>query len=105
MKGRTGYGGTTTVSSPTILRKPWLSAFCCWGGLVLLFALACSPAFAADWQSSLTKDPPGKFPPLRPLHAKYSFGWSGFTAATAEVNFTRAPQDRHVVLEGTGHTI
>jgi hypothetical protein len=71
------------------------------------FALLLVSAFgasAADWQSSLTKDPPGKFPPLRPLHAKYHFGWSGITAATAEVSFDENA-DHHSVVEGSGRTI
>src|SRR5689334_15350914 len=86
------------LAAATVVRR---AVAVCAALLVSVTVLA-SSAQAADWQNSLTKDPPGKFPPLRPLHAKYSFGWSGFTAATAEVNFTRAPQDRHVVLEGTG---
>ena len=57
---------------------------------------------AADWQSTLTKDP-GTFPPLRPLRATYAFGWSGFSAATGEVHFTR-PSEDHCQLDGTGRT-
>lgn len=60
-------------------------------------------AHAADWQNSLTKDPPGKFPPLRPLQAKYNFGWSGITAATADVRFEQT-SDNHSVIDGTGRT-
>ena len=59
---------------------------------------------AANWQSTLTKDPPGNFPELRPLRATYRFGWSGVTAATGEVHFTKPSQDR-LQLEGTGRTI
>ena len=58
---------------------------------------------AADWRSGLTADPPGSFAPPRPLHATYRFGWSGFTAATANVNFTRRADSRFSV-EGTGRT-
>jgi hypothetical protein len=53
---------------------------------------------------SLTKDPPGDFPELRPLRANYVFGWSGITAATAEVHFTKPGEDRFQ-LEATGRTV
>jgi hypothetical protein len=59
---------------------------------------------AAHWQSTLTKDPPGNFPLLRPLSAVYRFGWSGFTAATGEVHFTKLSEGK-CQLEGTGRTI
>lgn len=57
---------------------------------------------AADWQSTVTKDP-GTFPLLRPLHATYAFGWSGFSAATGEVHFSK-PSEDHLELDGTGRT-
>ena len=59
---------------------------------------------APDWQTSLSKETPGSFPPLRPLHASYVFGWSGFTAATAEVQFSRSSSDR-CQLQGSGRTV
>ena len=71
--------------------------------LLLLLAFSFSSA-AANWQSTLTKDPPGNFPELRPLRATYRFGWSGLTAATGEVHFTKPSQDR-LQLDGTGRTI
>jgi uncharacterized protein DUF3108 len=58
---------------------------------------------APSWQSTLNKEPPGNFPPLRPLRANYVFGWSGITAATAEVLFSRNSQDRFQI-QGTGRT-
>ena len=61
-------------------------------------------SFAADWQATLSKEPPGNFPELRPLRASYRFGWSGVTAATGEVHFTKPSNDRFQ-LEGTGRTI
>lgn len=61
-------------------------------------------AQAANWQATLTKDPPGNFPELRPLRATYVFGWSGITAATAEVHFTK-PSEARFQLEGSGRTI
>jgi hypothetical protein len=71
--------------------------------LVLLLSFG-SRSVAANWQSTLTKDPPGNFPELRPLRATYRFGWSGLTAATGDVHFTRASEDRFQ-LDGTGRTI
>jgi hypothetical protein len=59
---------------------------------VVALSLLGSPAFtlrAQSWNATLTTAPPGAFPPLRPVHAIYRFGWSGFTAATADVHFTR----------------
>jgi hypothetical protein len=74
----------------------------CWTAIVL-FGL-CSSSLAADWQSTLTREPPGNFPELRPLRASYRFGWAGFTAATGEVHFT-APSEEKFQLDGTGQTI
>jgi hypothetical protein len=72
--------------------------------LFLLLASCFTPkACGGNWQSTLTKDPPGNFPELRPLRATYHFGWAGFTAATGEVHFTKASESRFQ-LEGTGRT-
>ena len=72
---------------------------------LLAFLLGCaSSASAAEWQATLTKDPPGKFPELRPLRATYNFGWSGFTAGTGEAHFTK-PSEQRFELQGTGRTI
>jgi len=80
--------------------RPW-----CLAVLAILFAIAwTSPCIAADWQSTVTKNPPGNFPELRPLWANYRFGWSGFTAATGEVHFTK-PSATHLQVDGNGHTI
>jgi hypothetical protein len=61
-------------------------------------------SFAADWQATLSKEPAGNFRELRPLRAYYRFGWSGVTAASGEVHFTKPSNDRFQ-LEGTGRTI
>jgi Protein of unknown function (DUF3108) len=74
----------------------------CWTAIVLVGL--CSSSLAADWQLTLTRDPPGNFPELRPLRASYRFGWSGLTAATAELHFT-APSKDTFQLKGTGQTI
>ena len=60
-------------------------------------------SFAADWQATLSKEPVGNFPELRPLRAYYRFGWSGVTAATGEIHFTKPSNDRFQ-LEGSGQT-
>jgi Protein of unknown function (DUF3108) len=59
---------------------------------------------APSWESTLTKDPPGNFPELRPGRATYHFGWSGFTAGTGDMHFTKTP-DKHFQLEAVGRTI
>jgi len=64
----------------------------------------CSGSLAANWESTVSKNPPGNFPELRPLRATYRFGWAGLTAATGEVHFTKASDDRFQ-LDGTGRTI
>jgi Protein of unknown function (DUF3108) len=64
----------------------------------------CSSSLAADWQSRLTREPPGNFPELRPLRASYRFGWAGFTAATGKAHFT-APSAAKFQLDATGQTI
>lgn len=70
----------------------------------LFFGNSIAFAAATDWPSTLSKDPRGNFPDLRPVHATYAFGWSGITAATAEVDFHR-DDNNTAVLEGRGRTI
>ncbi len=43
---------------------------------------------ADDWQDTLTTKA-GAFPPLRPFHAHYRFGWTMFTAAEADFDYSR----------------
>ena len=71
--------------------------------LAVLALFAPAGGHAAAWQNTLTAEP-GNFPELRPLRAKYVFGWSGVTAATGEVHFTK-PSPAHFQLEGSGRTI
>ncbi|HEU0275265.1 MAG TPA: DUF3108 domain-containing protein [Candidatus Udaeobacter sp.] len=85
-----------TVKTPVLFRPHILQ--------MILVLLMFSSSTRADWQNSLSKDPPGNFPELRPLHASYRFGWSGFTAATGEVHFTK-PSENKFQLDGTGRTI
>jgi hypothetical protein len=73
--------------------------------LLAIFAFVlCSSSLADNWEATLSKDPPGNFPELRPLHAAYRFGWSGLTAATGDVHLTRPSQNKFQ-LDGTGRTI
>jgi hypothetical protein len=70
--------------------------------LAILFAF-CTSCLAANWQATISKEPPGNFPELRPLRATYRFGWSGVTAATGDVHFTRAGDKFE--FDGTGRTV
>ena len=62
-----------------------------------------SSSVAENWEATLSKEPIGNFPELRPLRASYRFGWSGLTAATGDVHFTR-PSETKFQLDGTGRT-
>jgi hypothetical protein len=70
---------------------------------IATFLLVAWPAFGATWQTTLTKDPPGQVPEPRPLRATYNFGWAGFSAATADVHFSKSAGKRFQ-LEGIGRT-
>jgi hypothetical protein len=84
------------------LRIPPITGFRHSLGLILL--LTASPTWAAGWQSALTKDPPGNFPPPPLIETHYHFGWSGLTAATADATFSK-PEDDLYQLEGVGRTV
>jgi len=71
---------------------------------ILAILAVCSSSLAENWEASLSKDPVGSFPELRPLRASYRFGWSGLTAATGDVHFTK-PSENKFQLDGTGRTI
>src|SRR6266487_5509511 len=68
------------------------------------FLAFCSSSLAENWQATLSKDPAGNFPELRPLRASYRFGWSGLTAANGDVHFTK-PSENKFQLDGTRRTI
>ena len=68
--------------------------------LVALFA----GSLSAKWEATLSKEPAGNFPELRPLRASYRFGWSGLTAATGDVHFSKPTGDKFQ-FDGTGRTI
>src|SRR6266446_10312013 len=71
--------------------------------ITILFA-SWTGSSAADWQATLSKEPAGNFPELRPLRASYRFGWSGLTAATGDVHFSKPTGDKFQ-FDGTGRTI
>jgi len=81
------------------LTRPWLGTL----ALLSLTTLA-SVSGAPAWQASLSKDPPGDFPTPRSLRASYVFGWSGFTAATAEIQFARDSADQ-AQIKAAGRTV
>lgn len=58
---------------------------------------------AADWRDTVTAKA-GKFPPLRPLTARYDFGWSGFTAARTVATFSKLRKGSYR-LEASGGTV
>jgi hypothetical protein len=72
-------------------------------GLLFLFGAAVLSAAPAEWESTITAGAPGPFPPLRSLHAEYTFGWGGITAATAKVHFD-GTMANEFQLDGTGQT-
>ncbi|MEP6809115.1 MAG: DUF3108 domain-containing protein [Chthoniobacterales bacterium] len=74
-----------------------------WVALSLL-GLVVSPAVGETWEATLTPFASGSFPAPRPLHAHYGFGWSGFSAATADVRFTKSASDNYE-LDAVGGTI
>jgi len=95
---RTG-GRSLKIVEGARLRPHRLAAI----GLLSLFASTLT-SVGGNWQSTLTKDPPGNFPELRPLRATYHFGWAGFTAATSEIHFTKSSENKFQ-LDGAGRTI
>lgn len=68
-----------------------------------LFQLAGTIAAAPAWEASLTKDPPGNFPELKPVRTTYHFGWSGITAGKGDMHFSKV-SGRQFQLEASGGT-
>jgi hypothetical protein len=91
-------GERLRFSKRAILIRPQILAS------IFTFLAFCSSSLAENWEATLTKDPAGNFPELRPLRASYRFGWSGLTAASGEVHFTKPSEDKFQ-LDGTGRTI
>ena len=72
--------------------------------VITLVVALCTLLLGANWEATLSKEPAGNFPELRPLRASYRFGWSGFTAATGDVHFSKPVGDKFQ-FDGTGRTI
>ena len=72
--------------------------------VITLVVALCTLLLGANWEATLSKEPAGNFPELRPLRASYRFGWSGFTAATGDVHFSKPAGDKFQ-FDGTGRTI
>lgn len=81
----------------------WRTLSVCLAALLPLALVGIGQA-APSWESTLTKDPPGSFPELRPVRTTYHFGWSGFTAGVGDMHFTKT-DDKRFQLEATGRTI
>jgi len=95
---RDTIGERSRFSKRAILIRPQILA------AIFAFLAFCSNSLAENWETTLTKEPAGNFPELRPLRASYRFGWSGLTAATGEVHFTKPSEDKFR-LNGTGRTV
>jgi hypothetical protein len=72
-------------------------------GLAAMTALWIQSAAAASWESTVTSSSPPSFPNPRPLTARYEFGWSGFTCATAESRLSK-PAGNRLQLDITART-
>lgn len=70
---------------------------------VLVFAAAVAQS-AENWETTVSPFAPGSFPELRPLRAKYNFGWNGVIAASGDVRLARTGIGRFE-LEATGGTL
>ena len=97
LRERETIGGRLQCTEISIIRSRILYA-------IFAFLAFCSNSLAENWQATLSKDPAGNFPELRPLRASYRFGWSGLTAATGDVHFAK-PSENKFQLDGTGRTI
>src|SRR5439155_13259475 len=103
---RTGEPGAhiTTICEQQRAAKMFTSSKIPAQCIITLLVGFCTSSLAAHWQATLSKDSAGNFPELRPLRASYRFGWSGLTAATGEVHFTKSAGGKFQ-FEGTGRTI
>ena len=57
--------------------------------LAIVLVFCAIAARGEDWQKKLAPPTPGTFPPLRPLHATYRFGWSKIQAASATFDYAK----------------
>jgi hypothetical protein len=79
-----------------------------WRQLSTAFLIVCAAPLLAsatdDWRSTLTPMTPGPIGELRPIRAKYHYGWGGITAATGDFRFGRTPDNR-LRFDASGGTI
>jgi Protein of unknown function (DUF3108) len=73
--------------------------------LILAASFATALAHGADpepsWASSVTTGKgPGKFPPAPNVHLTYRFGWSGITAAEADVRLINTNETVKTIVSG-----
>jgi hypothetical protein len=73
------------------------------GTSALLFGFGGRMWAAPSWEATITKDPPGNFPEPPPIRTTYHFGWSGFTAGTGDIHFSKIAAKRFQ-LEANGGT-
>ena len=69
----------------------------------LFVGLAATISATPTWEATVTKDPPGNFPELRPVRTTYHFGWSGITAGKGDMHFSKVGGKRFQ-LEASGGT-
>jgi hypothetical protein len=74
-------------------------------GLILAALFAITTAYGEEtkpsWEGSVTTDKgPGKFPTAPNIHLTYRFGWSGITAAEAEVRVVNRDDTTKITASG-----
>jgi hypothetical protein len=95
---------TITERNLCILRNLWIFNLRV-VGLVLTAFFASTTAWGEEtkpsWESSVTTDKgPGKFPAPPNVHLTYRFGWSGITAAEAEVRLVNRDDTTKITASG-----
>ena len=68
----------------------------------LFFRFSASLCASPSWEATVAKDPPGNFPEPRPVRTNYHFGWSGFTAGTGDIQFSKV--GKRFQLDASGGT-
>ena len=99
-----GFGAKVSSNQDQQTRSPKCGLPALWWIVFVSLTLVRLGQAAPSWESTLTKDPPGNFPELRAVRTTYHFGWSGFTAGTGDIHFTKTA-DKRFQLEATGRTI
>src|SRR4029079_5915415 len=99
------HAGFPRVFSLSALMKPgfFLKTVARIGVLAALLLVGRTSHAAASWESTAPSSAPPVFPNPRPLHARYGFGWSGFSCATVETRMSQAGGNR-IQLDATART-